>query len=124
MGATAGQTPQTVKSGKRVNLLCQNSLQQQVLAGHNITFSTTQCFQYCDLQFTVPAQLESTQTQTEQQSLKVYFRSLGIQRTTTSTTTLKNEMQLQLCTKDEANQQADNVYSKPRTQQLRTFGNR
>ena len=92
-----------------MNLSCQyngleNSLQQQVLAGRNITFSTTQCFQYCDLQFTEPAQLESTQTQTKQQSLKVHFGSLEIQHTRACT--LENEMQLQLCTMDEATQQA------------------
>ena len=105
--ATAGQTRQTVKSSKRMKLLCQyngreNSLQQQVLAGHNITFSITQCFKYRDLHFTVPAQLENTQTQTEQQSLKVHFGNLGIQHTRACTL----EMQLQLCTKYEATQQA------------------
>ena len=102
-------TRQTVKSGKRTNLSCQynglkNSLQQQVLAGHNIIFSTTQYFQNRVLQFAVPAQLESTQTQTAQQSLKVHLGSLGIQHTRACT--LENEMQLQLCTKDEATQQA------------------
>ena len=91
-----------------MNLLCQynglkNSLQRQVLAGQNITFSTTQCFQYRDLQFAVPAQFGSTQIQTAQQLLTVHFGSLGIQHTRACT--VINEMQMQLCTKDEATQQ-------------------
>ncbi len=49
--------------------------------------------------------------QTEQQSLKVHFG--GLEFNITRTCTLGNEMQLQLCAKDEATQQAKPTWDTP-----------